>query len=122
MLSVGELATIVEHGLPLTICVFNDRGYGAIRMVSDLAFGREIASDLVTPDFVALAQSMGIEAVRVHSPTEFAKALDHGATSRRSSSHRRRPHRDGVDLAGRVASPIDDPRTTGDDRRVARHR
>ena len=80
MLSIGELATIVEHGLPMTICVFNDRGYGAIRMVSDIAFGREIASDLVTPDFVALAQAMGMEAVRVHSPTEFAKALDHGAT------------------------------------------
>lgn len=80
MLSLGELATIAEHRLPLTICVFNDRGYGAIRMVSDLAFGREIASDLLTPDFVVLAQSLGIEAARVHSPTEFAKALEYGAS------------------------------------------
>src|SRR5690606_34504620 len=37
MLSLGELASAVQQRLPLVVCVFNDRGYGILRFIQDLA-------------------------------------------------------------------------------------
>ena len=36
MLSLGELATAVQHDLPVVVCVFNDRGYGILRFIQDI--------------------------------------------------------------------------------------
>ncbi len=38
MLSVGELATVAESKLPIVVCVFNDRGYGVLRMIEGRDF------------------------------------------------------------------------------------
>jgi acetolactate synthase-1/2/3 large subunit len=76
MLSVGELATAVQQDLPLITCVFNDRGYGILRFVQDLTFGgRRSAVDLVTPDFAALAESVGMTGERVATVDAFAAAI-----------------------------------------------
>lgn len=76
MLSVGELATVVQQDAPLVICVFNDRGYGILRFIQDLAHGgRRAAVDLVTPDFAMLARSVGMHATSVSSTDEFEAAL-----------------------------------------------
>ncbi len=72
MLHVGELATLVQHDLPVVICLFNDRGYGVLRSIEGRQFdGRNFGVDLTTPDFPALAASMGVQASRVASPAEF---------------------------------------------------
>lgn len=72
MLHVGELATIVQHQLPVVICLFNDRGYGVLRGIQARQFdGRTTGVDLTTPDFPALAASMGMRAAKVASPAEF---------------------------------------------------
>jgi acetolactate synthase-1/2/3 large subunit len=72
MLHVGELATAVQHDLPVVICLFNDRGYGVLRNIEARQFdGRNFGVDLATPDFPALAKSMGVQAVRVADPAEF---------------------------------------------------
>ena len=39
MLSLGELATAAQYDLPLIVCVFNDRGYGMLRFIQDMAVG-----------------------------------------------------------------------------------
>ncbi len=76
MLSVGELATAVQQHIPLVTCVFNDRGYGILRFVQDLALGgRRSAVDLVTPDFAELAESMGMPGERAATTDEFAVAF-----------------------------------------------
>ena len=76
MLSVGELATAVQQELPLITCVFNDRGYGILRFIQDLTLGgRRSAVDLVTPDFAALAQSVGMAGESVDTVDAFATAL-----------------------------------------------
>ena len=76
MLSVGELATAVQQELPLITCVFNDQGYGIIRFIQDLTLGgRRSAVDLVTPDFAALAQSVGMVGEQVGTVDAFATAL-----------------------------------------------
>jgi acetolactate synthase I/II/III large subunit len=72
MLHVGELVTAVQHALPVVICLFNDRGYGVLRGIEARQFdGRTFGVDLTTPDFPALAMSMGVRAARVGSPDEF---------------------------------------------------
>jgi acetolactate synthase-1/2/3 large subunit len=72
MLHVGELVTAVQHGLPVVICLFNDQGYGVLRGIEARQFeGRNFGVDLTTPDFPALAKSMGVQATRVASPAEF---------------------------------------------------
>lgn len=77
MLSVGELATLVQYDLPVTILLFNDRGYGVLRTIQARTFeGRTIGVDLVTPDFVRLAESFGVWAERVASPESFRRAFE----------------------------------------------
>jgi len=72
MLHVGELVTAVQHDLPVVICLFNDRGYGVLRGIQARQFeGRTTGVDLTTPDFPALARSMGLQAARVSDPAEF---------------------------------------------------
>ena len=76
MLSLGELATVVQEQLPIVTCVFNDRGYGILRYIQDRMFdGRRAAVDLQTPDFAATAASMGMASASVSSPAEFATAF-----------------------------------------------
>jgi acetolactate synthase-1/2/3 large subunit len=76
MLHVGELATAVQHDLPVVICLFNDRGYGVLRDIEARQFdGRNFGVELTTPDFPALAASMGVRAARVADPAEFESAF-----------------------------------------------
>lgn len=81
MLSLGELATMVEHRLPVVVCVFNDGGYGVLRQIQDGVMQRRFGVDLHTPDFAALATAMGLRGERVRGLEQFepafARALDH---------------------------------------------
>jgi len=76
MLNLGELATAVQHRVPVTICLFNDSGYGVLRTLQDRSTGRRIGVDLAPPDFPALARSFGIEAEAVTSAEAFRAALE----------------------------------------------
>ena len=83
MLSIGELATAAQYDLPLIVCVFNDRGYGMLRFIQDMAMdGRRVGVELATPDFEAVGAAFGINAAAVRSPSAFAdsfsRAVDTG--------------------------------------------
>jgi acetolactate synthase I/II/III large subunit len=57
--------------------VFNNNAYGNVRRDQRERFdGRVVASDLVNPDFVKLAESFGVGAARVISPEAFRPALE----------------------------------------------
>ena len=76
MLTIGELATLAETNAPVVVCLLNDQGYGAIRMLEQMAFGRSrFASELRTPDFLMLGASLGLTGERVASPAELEAAL-----------------------------------------------
>ncbi|MES4793213.1 MAG: hypothetical protein C4321_09785, partial [Chloroflexota bacterium] len=61
MLSLGELATAAQYNVPVIVCIFNDHGYGVLRNIEGRTFqGRQFGVDLATPDFVRLAEAMGI--------------------------------------------------------------
>jgi acetolactate synthase-1/2/3 large subunit len=65
MMGVGELATLVQEQLPVTVLVVDDGGYGMLRYDQIHAGDDEVGVDLVTPDFPALAAAFGIPARQV---------------------------------------------------------
>jgi acetolactate synthase I/II/III large subunit len=72
----NELASAMQHHIPLTVVVFNDGAFGNVRRIQEEHFGnRVIASDLANPDFVRYAQSFGAEAERARNPQELRAAL-----------------------------------------------
>jgi acetolactate synthase-1/2/3 large subunit len=79
LFACGELATAKQEGLPLTALVVDDGGYGMLRFDQRHAGAEPYGVDLVTPDFVKLADSFGIRATAVDGLSEaFGKALaDH---------------------------------------------
>lgn len=75
MLNLGELATAVEEKAPVTLLVFNNRGYGVLKMLQEHAGAAQFGVDLHTPDFVGIGRAMGMPAERVDSPEGFDAAL-----------------------------------------------
>jgi thiamine pyrophosphate-dependent acetolactate synthase large subunit-like protein len=60
LFNLPELATAVEHGIGVVALVINDGGYGAIRdWQRRHAGGRLTGVDLLTPDFMGVAQAFG---------------------------------------------------------------
>ncbi|TYP87656.1 thiamine pyrophosphate-binding protein [Blastococcus xanthinilyticus] len=83
MFAVGELATIAQENLPVTVLVVDDGGYGMLRYDQDHAGDEHRGVDLLRPDFAALAESFGIPATRVTGLGEpLAKALGAALSSR----------------------------------------
>ncbi|QTZ92065.1 thiamine pyrophosphate-binding protein [Streptomyces auratus] len=78
MYSLAELATARQYDAPVTWLIVDDGGYGILREYMTDAFGAPTATELTRPDFVALAESFGVPAVRT-SPeqlrTDLAAAL-----------------------------------------------
>jgi acetolactate synthase-1/2/3 large subunit len=84
MYSIGELATQRQHGINVVSIVFNDGAFGNVKRTQEQAFGgRLLASELVNPDFVALAKSFGVDAERVDTPPALEAALRSALAARR---------------------------------------
>lgn len=76
LFGVQELATARQFGINVVAVVFNNNAYGNVRRDQQQVYGnRLLGADLVNPDFVALAQSFGVEAIRVETPDELEAAL-----------------------------------------------
>jgi len=72
-----ELATAVQYRLAIVIIVVNNNMLGTIRMHQEQRFpGRVIGTELVNPDFCALARAYGAHAERVEKTEEFLPALN----------------------------------------------
>ncbi|MDQ0243763.1 acetolactate synthase-1/2/3 large subunit [Bacillus fengqiuensis] len=104
MVNVGEMVTAAEENLPIIIVLFDDSGYGVLRNIQDAAYGRQVAVDLLSPDFVKLAESMHYEAVRIGSGDEFVSEL-------KKAKERRKPSMIVVDMdaVGPMAKPFGGP-------------
>lgn len=72
-----ELATAVQYGINIIILVVNNGMYGTIRMHQERAYpGRVSGTDLVNPDFVALAQAYGAYGELVERTGDFPAAFE----------------------------------------------
>lgn len=79
MFNVQELATAIQHRINAVFVVMNDNAYGNVRRSQVEDFGnRVIASDLRNPDFLKLAESFGLMALRATTPVELRQALRRG--------------------------------------------
>lgn len=76
LMTIQELATAVQYGLPVIVIVANNGMYGAIRMHQELRYpDRVVGTTLINPDFVALARSFGAQAAKVETTSAFLPAL-----------------------------------------------
>lgn len=90
--SPQALWTLAHERLPVTVVVMNNREYNVLKNYMkaqahylSAASNRFIAMDLVDPavDYLALAQSFGVEAQRVERASEIAPAVSAGIASGR---------------------------------------
>jgi len=65
LFACGELATAAQERIALSAVIVDDGGYGMLRFDQDQRGDPHAGVDLVTPDFVALAQSFGVRADEV---------------------------------------------------------
>jgi len=71
-----ELATAVRYRLPIVTLIVNNGMYGTIRMHQETHFpGRTYGTDLVNPDFSALAKAYGAHGETVERTEDFAAAF-----------------------------------------------
>jgi acetolactate synthase-1/2/3 large subunit len=81
LFGVQELATAAQHGIGVIALVFNNRSFGNVLRDQMTRFGgRLIGAELQNPDFVKLAQSFGISAMRAAGETELSAALGRAIT------------------------------------------
>jgi acetolactate synthase-1/2/3 large subunit len=77
MMNGQELATAVQHKAGVVIIVFNNSMYGTIRMHQERTYpGRVSGTDLLNPDFAALARAYGAHGEVVETTEAFAPALE----------------------------------------------
>lgn len=76
MMAAQELSTAIQQGLKPIILVIDNGMYGTIRAHQERSYpGRTIATDLVNPDFVRLAEAHGAWAARVERTEDFGPAF-----------------------------------------------
>ena len=78
----GELATVAQERVPLTVVIVDDGGYGMLRFDQRHSGDPTFGVDLLSPDFAALAASFGVEAETVEGlGDDFSAALTRHVTS-----------------------------------------
>jgi acetolactate synthase-1/2/3 large subunit len=82
LMNVHEIETANRMGLNIVIVIFKDDGYNLIKWKSMGKFGKAFGVDFSNPDFVKLADSFGVEGVRVQ-PTDTLEQILTWAFSRK---------------------------------------
>ena len=81
-----ELATAVQYGLAVIFVVIDNGMYGTIRMHQERNYPARVSgTDLVNPDFAALARAFGAHGETVVRTEEFAPALERALAAGRPS-------------------------------------
>ncbi|MDX2098465.1 MAG: acetolactate synthase large subunit [Leptolyngbyaceae cyanobacterium bins.59] len=75
MMNCQELETALRVGTPFVTLIFNDGGYGLIEWKQQNHFGRSAFIKFGNPDFVKLAESMGLKGYRVESAYDLVPIL-----------------------------------------------
>jgi acetolactate synthase I/II/III large subunit len=74
--ALGELPTLVQHGVPATVVVLDNSSLGWIRWYRRITFGRGHEQDDFAPvDFAAVAGACGLAAARIEDPAGLEPAL-----------------------------------------------
>ncbi|MDI6028019.1 thiamine pyrophosphate-binding protein [Corticibacterium sp. UT-5YL-CI-8] len=86
MMNGQEFATAVQYNLPIIVLLVNNGTYGTIRMHQEREYpGRVSGTDLVNPDFAALARAYGGHGETVEATDDFAPAYERARASGKPS-------------------------------------
>lgn len=76
-MTMQELATVVQHGLPVKVCIINNQWLGMVRQWQELFWNGRYSHTCIEcqPDFVKLAEAYGVEGHRVTRPEDLEEVL-----------------------------------------------
>ncbi len=81
-MNIQELGTAAQAGAQPIVLVLNNGMYGTIRMHQERTYpGRVSGTDIVNPDFVAIAEAYGFRGERVAQTDDFAAAFERALDS-----------------------------------------
>lgn len=81
-MSLHEVSTAVERGLPVVACVFNNHRWGAEQKNQvDFYNDRYVGSMIEGPDFAAVARAMGAHGVLIDDPEQIGEAFREALSS-----------------------------------------
>ena len=71
LMTGSELATAVQHDVPVKVFISNNASYGTIRLHQERAFkGRVVGTELKNPDFARWAESFGAKGLTIRTIEE----------------------------------------------------
>lgn len=93
MMTMQDMATLVQYNIPVVVIVANNSGWFAIKDLQHDAYGEEYMfgndwlkdGEVYTPDFAAAAQAFGMNACRISRKEEVAGAVEKALASGRPS-------------------------------------
>ncbi|BBX93616.1 ubiquinone-dependent pyruvate dehydrogenase [Mycolicibacterium boenickei] len=71
----GELVTLIQNKLPVKLIVFNNSSLNFVELEMKAAGIVTFGTELVNPDFAAVAQAMGVFGRRVTEPADLERAI-----------------------------------------------
>ena len=72
---LGELLTVKLHNLPVKIVTFNNSSLGMVKLEMLVAGLEDFGTDHEHVNFAAIAEGVGIKAIRVEDPKKLDKAI-----------------------------------------------
>ena len=75
MMNMQELETATRIGTPFVTLIFNDGGYGLIEWKQNIHYGKSAFIKFGNPDFVKLAESMGLKGYRITAAEDLIPTL-----------------------------------------------
>src|SRR5580658_2160971 len=67
---MGDFLSLVQLGLPVKVVVFNNGALGFIELEQKSAGFPNIGTDLKNPNFAAMAEAVGVRAIRLERPSD----------------------------------------------------
>ncbi len=75
-MTMTELATAVEHNLPIKVCILNNGFMGMVRQWQELFYGKRYSkSYLANPDYAKVAEAFGAVGMTLDKKTDVPKAI-----------------------------------------------
>ena len=75
-MNIQELATLKEYNLPVKVLILNNGYLGMVRQLQKNNFNENyFATKLINPDFTKLAESYGIEAIKVTKKSQLESTV-----------------------------------------------
>lgn len=72
---LGDLATIVQYQLPVKLIVFNNKALGMVKLEMEVAGLPDWQTDMYNPDFMKVAEAMGMKGFAVNEPDKVEETL-----------------------------------------------